>query len=204
MHTTSKVIIALLCILLGYFAIVQPIYNKISRQKEAQIQSDILLEKSKKIMQLATVEGNFIEIVKYNQTDFDFPGFRKKALVQVKAHALIGYKIEGVTFETFPKERKLVIGNFPKPEILALETDFDYYDLEDGIFNEFSKEDYNAIQKSAKKIITQKIEKSDLYKQAEEQKTEMLSMLLFAVSDKDWTIIIDGKELQNNFNEAKN
>jgi hypothetical protein len=203
MQTLYKVIIAILCLLLGYVAIIKPFYNKISRDKEAQIESDIILEKSKKILQMATVEGNFNELVKYNQADFDFPGFRKKALVQVKAHALIGYKMEGVTFETFPKEKKLIINNFPPPEILALETDFNYYDLEDGFFNEFSKEDYNVIQKRAKKIIVQKIEKSDLFKQAEEQKLEMLSMLLFAVSDKDWTIIINGKKLDNNFNIYK-
>ena len=151
MQNGYKIIIAVLSILVGYFILIKPIMNKMTDQKEAQIESDIIMEKSKKILQMATVEGNFDEIIKYNQADFDFPGFRKKALVQVKAHALIGYKMDNVSFETFPKEKKLVINNFPPPQILALETDFNYYDLDEGLFNEFAKEDYKKIKKSRPK-----------------------------------------------------
>lgn len=203
MKKYTNTIIAILGVVVLYFIAIKPFIDKKQAQKQAQIESTVILEKTKKIIQLAAVEGNFTELMTYKQADYDFPGFRKKAIIQVKGRALIGYKLDNIEIKTDAKEKKVIINNFPKAEVLALETDLNYFDLDEGLFNEFSTSDHNLMQAKAKALIANKIPQSGLLEKAEQQKKDMLDMLLFAVAGKDWKVYVNGTEMKPNIVKNK-
>ena len=73
-----------------------------------------------------------------------------------------------------------------KPELISLEHDVDYYDLDEGVFNHFAPQELTVINAEAKKRIREKVEMSGLYKQAEEQRAEVIALVEAMVESKGW------------------
>ena len=80
------------------------------------------------------------------------------------------------------------------PELLALEHDLDYYDIQEGIFNTFTKEDYNKLNANAKDFIRQKAQESKLFDQASLQKNKLYEMIRLLVESAGWQLEIQDKE----------
>ncbi len=157
--------------------------------QQAHIQSDILLEKVRKVAKLVTVEGHFTEL--YSHKDFwgyDFSPFRKKALLRINATVQVGYDLEKMQIEMVPAQRKIVISNLPDPEILSIDHSVDYYDIQEGTFNYFTPEDYTAINRKAKEYIREKARQSKLFEMAARQGNEMLELIEFMAASAGWTV----------------
>ncbi len=167
------------------------------KEKVAQIDTTLVIERIEKVMKLVSVEGHYTELLKYDKSTFDFPGFRKKALVQVTGKVLVGYNMEKFKMDYDVDQKILNIGQLPPPEILAIETNTKYFDMEQGIFNSFTKDELTAIDKKSKEVIRNKAMAEQLTQSAEEQKNELLNMVLEPLILSGWKITINGKELQN-------
>ena len=186
---TKKIIIAILLVLffLGGVLMTKKYYEW--QEIKVKEQSQVLLEKIKKVYKVVTVEGHFSEVYDYEDYwGYDFSPFRKKALVRVKAKVLAGYDLDQLSIEAFPEEKKIIISELSKPSILSIEHDLDYYDLTAGTFNAFTKEDYNKINAKAKQYIVEKAAESDLLKSAEQQGNQALEMIQFMVQNAGWTV----------------
>jgi len=186
---TKKIItgIALLLALLAGIYLTQQYYQW--QEVKAKEQSQVLLEKIKKVYQVVTVEGHFSEVYDYEDYwGYDFSPFRKKALVRVKAKVLAGYDLKNFQITSYPEEKRLVISELPPPQILSVEHDMDYYDLTEGSFNTFTTTDHNKIQAKAKEFIVTKAKESDLLQSAEEQGKEALEMINFMVESAGWQV----------------
>lgn len=168
-----------------------------SKEKVAQIDTTLVIQRIEKVMKMVSVEGHYTELLKYDKSTFDFPGFRKKALVQVTGKVLVGYDMEKFRMNYDTDNKVLNIEQLPLPEILAIETNTKYFDMEQGIFNSFTKEELTAIDKKSKEVIRNKAMADQLVKAAEEQKNEMLMMVLEPLMLSGWKITINGKEFQN-------
>jgi hypothetical protein len=144
-------------------------------------ESQILLESTKRVCKLATVEGSFSEIFHHTSKDLYFFNLfesEKKAMIIVKAKALMGFDMSKMAFEVNESKKLLTITEFPKPELLSLETDCNYYDIKHGTFlNKFSSEDLTQIQIDSKNFIREKIDESSLPKMAMEQAGEALALV---------------------------
>ena len=186
---TKKIIIAILLLLffLGGVLLTRKYYEW--QEIKVKEQSQVLLEKIKKVYKVVTVEGHFSEVYDYEDYwGYDFSPFRKKALVRVKAKVLAGYDLNQLSIEAFPEEKKIVVSKLSKPQILSIEHDLDYYDLTAGTFNAFTKDDYNKINAKAKQYIVEKAAESDLIKSAEKQGDQALEMIQFMVQNAGWTV----------------
>jgi len=186
---TRKIIIgiALLLFFLAGIYITKQYYawQEIKVQEESQV----LLEKIKKVYKVVTVEGHFSEVYDYQDYwGYDFSPFRKKALVRVKAKVLAGYDLNNIEITSYPEQKRIVISELPKVEILSVEHDMDYYDLSEGTFNSFSTQDLNKIQAKAKEYIVAKAEESNLLNSAEEQGKEALEMIEFMAESAGWEV----------------
>ena len=73
----------------------------------------------------------------------------------------------------------------------------EYYDISEGLFVSFSKEDYTSIQKKAKKDIEQIALESGLINSAEEQKEDLISMLHLTLNNIGWELIIKDEEIKD-------
>ncbi|MFQ5446428.1 MAG: DUF4230 domain-containing protein, partial [Saprospiraceae bacterium] len=118
---------------------------------------------------------------------YDLSMLRKKALIKVKARVSVGFDLDKMRITAEPATKTIVVTRIPGPEILSLEHDLEYYDLQEGLFNSFSKEDYNKLNANAKEFIRRKALDSDMFKRAEEQRHEILGMMRFMVESAGWT-----------------
>ena len=193
----KKIIIAVLLVFffLGGVLLTKKYYEW--QEIKVREQSQVLLEKIKKVYKVVTVEGHFSEVYDYEDYwGYDFSPFRKKALVRVKAKVLAGYDLDQLSIEAFPEEKKIIISELSKPIILSIEHDLDYYDLTAGTFNAFTKEDYNKINAKAKQYIVEKAAESDLLKSAEQQGNQAIDMIQFMAQNAGWTVEYKDRQRQ--------
>lgn len=139
----------------------------------------VLLERIEKVFKIVMSEGYFTEIYNY-QNDKNFWQLfndKKKALVIAKAKVLVGYDFGKMRFRVEEDTRKLVIEYFPEPEILSMDTDYKFYDIEQGWLNRFQSEDYTKILTEAKQAMQEKALQSDLPRLANNQLQFMMIQL---------------------------
>jgi hypothetical protein len=67
------------------------------------------------------------------------------------------------------KTQKLRIVEFPQPEILSIEPDLKYYNLENGLFNKFDEKDLTKLQADAQSKLKEAAMKSELPAAAQKQ-----------------------------------
>ena len=163
-------------------------YKPAPLQKETE--ATILLEKIKTVAKLVTVEGHFSELYSYKDYwQYDWPIFRKKAILRVQAKVSVGYDLGNMQIDVQQDEHLIVIKNIPeKPEILSIDHDVDYYDLKQGTFNTFTQEDYNELLEDARSFIETKAQDSELIQSAEAQGIEILDLIRFLAENAGWQV----------------
>lgn len=162
------------------------------KQDVAKIDSTLIIERIEKVMKLISVEGHYTEMLNYNKTKYDIPGFRKKALVEVSGKVSVGYNLENLNMKYDTQNRILEIDNFPEPEIISIESNTRYFDLEQGLFNSFSKDELTEIDQKSKEIIRQKALNDHLIEAANQQKEEIIAILIDPLLQSGWDIKING------------
>lgn len=171
-----------------------------SKQKEIRdTQSTILLDKVRDVLKLVTVEANFNEL--YNETKtrpvtlyLPLPStfsFSKKAILEVQGKVLVGYDLEKVRITADSVNRILTLSNLPDPEILSIDHQVQYRNLEESFFNSFDAEDYTDLNRNAKEMLREKVQESDLMEKARGQGNQMLDVIRFMGESMGWTVKLD-------------
>lgn len=160
-------------------------------EKKEDLAVSVVLEKMERVFKLVTVEGHLSEIYDYKDYyTFDVSPFRKKALVRVNGKVVAGYDFNNLAYTIDEASRTIRIDSFPSAEILYIDHDLDYYDITEGSFNSFTKEDYNQIQKSAKKFLSNKAIDAKILESSEKQKSELIDMLRMLLEAANWKLEI--------------
>ncbi len=161
-----------------------------------QVESTVLLERIRPVMKLVTVEGDLSEVFTYADNSaawFDWTkdrGWnRKQAILLVKARASVGYDLEGLGLEFDEATRTVRFKGMGEPKLLSLEHDVKYFDLEEGVFAEFSAADHTKMNAMAKERIQRKVDRSPLFAEAAKQKGEFLVVLKAVVENAGWTFV---------------
>lgn len=147
---------------------------------EVRESSHTIAQSMKKVFKIVSAEGHFSEIYNYEETRklLNFIPTKKKALVIVEAKVLVGYDFEKLKWNFDPEKRTVRLEEFPAPEILSTETEHKYYNIEEQLFNLFSREDLSQIQKNSKAQVIEAARASHLPKAAAEQMQMLLTELL--------------------------
>jgi hypothetical protein len=169
------------------------------KEEISRSQSTILLDKVKDVLKLVTVEANFNEL--YNETKtrpvtlyLPLPStfsFSKKAILEVQGKVLVGFDLEKVSITADSTNRVLTLSNLPEPEILSIDHQVQYRNLEESFFNSFSAEDYTSLNHNAKEMLRQKVAESDLMEQARGQGNQMIDVIRFMAESLGWTVKLD-------------
>lgn len=173
------------------------IYGKKIRDNGEQLrrESTLLLERIEKVFKVVVAEGYFTEIYDHSSRR-DFWGLfkiNKKALVVSRAKVSVGFDFGKMKVRRDDKSRKLIVEAFPEAEVISIDTDYKFYDIDQGWLNKFSHEDYTNILNEAKKLMQEKALESDLPKVANRQVGLMMNHLAAAVN---WEI--DYRQLETN------
>lgn len=153
--------------------------NTLRKSEDSSREVSVLLERIEKVFKVVMAEGYFTEIYDYEDNKSFWQVFKdkKKALVISKAKVLVGYDFGKMKFRIDQNSRKLVIEYFPEPEVLSIDTDYKFYDIEQGWLNKFQTEDYTQILNEAKIAMTEKALLSDLPRIANNQLQFMMIQL---------------------------
>ena len=159
-----------------------------ARGKKQIIESShTVVESVRKVFKIVCAEGQFNELYNYEETKklLSILPSTKKALVIIKAKVLVGFKIEKMKWEVDEINKKIKLIEFPEAEILSIETDYKYYNMEENIFDMFSRDDLSKIQQNGKKQVEIAALNSDLSKMAAEQMRTFLPEIL---QSNKWTL----------------
>ncbi len=186
METFFTIIISIL-VTLGLFTI----FKQWKKKQTTNAQSVLLLDKIKRVCKFITVEGDFAEIYHYEDVKEKFLKLilsRKKALVIINAKAYVGFDLSKVKLNSNPKTKTVVLTHFPQPEVLTIESNIDYYDKKDGMFNRFEATDLTELHVKAKAHIMDKIPESGLYNVAKQEALEAIQLIENLVHTIGWKL----------------
>jgi len=165
-------------------------YNNL-KQKQLQSQSIVLMEKIKQVCKLITVEGEFSEIFTHQDEKnwfFKLLQLEKKALLIVKAKVMIGFDLSTINIEIDIHKKRVALTNFPEPEILSIDSDLEYYDIQRGMIHKFSEKDLTMMNKKSKEFIREKVADSQLYSIARKQAADTIGVIRDLIESVGWEI----------------
>lgn len=160
-------------------------------KKLRQSQSVLLLDKIKRVCKLITVEGDFAEIYHYEDVKERFLKLissKKKALIVINAKAHVGYDFSKVELSANTVTKTIKLHHFPQPEVLTIESNLNYYDKKDGMFNKFEASDLTELHKEAKAHILEKVPESGLYDVAKSEALETILIIESIVQTIGWKL----------------
>ena len=167
------------------------IFRKKKSKELTEHQSTVLLEKIKSVCKLISVEGDFAEIYKYENTKEHFMSLvssKKKALIVINAKAQIGYDLQKIFMHADNEKKKIILTNFPEPEVISIEPELEFYDIQNGLFNTFTPNDLTSLNKEAKKHILEKIPESGLMDTAKREAVEAVLLIEKIVETIGWKL----------------
>lgn len=162
-------------------------------------QSVILLDKIKRVCKFITVEGDFTEIYHHEDVKEKFLKLlssKKKALIVIKAKAHIGFDLSKIKMTANSKSKTVILSQFPQPEVLSIETNLNYYDIKNGVFNKFEAEDLTAITAQTKEHIMSKIPESSLFNAAQNEALEAINIMQQIVETISWQLDYSSLEIE--------
>lgn len=166
-------------------------FSNRAEQVHLEEQASIVLERIQEVEQLILVEGSFAEIYTYAQNEklfFDLWPVEKKVIVLIDAKAHVGYDLTKVKFEVDKDARTVIIQSIPK-EIIILESDVQYYDIQQSQFYPITGKDLTTIQERSKDLIKEQVMQSQLPQIAQERLPVVLENILFKEFTQDWEIV---------------
>jgi hypothetical protein len=162
-------------------------------------QSVILLDKIKRVCKFITVEGDFTEIYHHEDVKEKFLKLlssKKKALIVIRAKAHIGFDLSKIKMTANSKSKTVILSQFPKPEVLSIETNLNYYDIKNGVFNKFEAEDLTALTAQTKEHIMSKIPESSLFNAAQNEALEAINIMQQIVETIGWRLDYSALEIE--------
>lgn len=161
-------------------------------------QSVVLLDKIRKVSKLITVEGEFAEIYHHENTQEKFLGLftsKKKAIILINAKTHIGFDFRKIKMQANNPKKTIILSEFPQPEVLSIEPNIQFYDIQNGFMNKFSSEDLTKVNKEAKEHILQKIPESNLMHTASQEALEAIMLMENLVATIGWKLDYSALEL---------
>ncbi len=182
-------------------------YLGLNNQKEDPMpeeQQKILMERVKKVAKMITVEGEFSNIHQYNDSYWsDISILRKKAIIRVNAKVSVGYDLKKAHFDVDPIKKILRVENLPEPEILSIDHDLQYYDIQEGMFNSFNEEELTSIGNVAKQKLYKAAMNGRLMQEARTEGIESLEIIKLLVEQAGWRFEVQNNLVDPTFMENK-
>ena len=175
-------------------AVISMYYFKYKNTQQLKEQSAVLLRQIKQVFKLVTVEGEFSEIFTHRNGKnvfFNLLQLEKKVILIVKAKVMVGFDLTQIDIQVDSANKKIKLSKFPHPEIISIDTDLEYYDIQKGIISKLSEKDLTDISKKSKDFIREKVDESDLYVIAENQVSDTIEFISQLANSVGWDMITE-------------
>ena len=188
--------VSVLAFLLGlavFYGFSRPATTKVEEQVS------VLYNQIEKVQKLVTVEGSVSEY--YNRSEdrtvtlyLPLPArfsFNKQAFVEVSGKVLVGYDLSEISVDIDGASKTVRLSNLPEPEILAIDHDVTFKNLDESWFNEFTAEDFSKLNRDAKQKLRDSVPGSDLMRQAREQGNSVVETIRFLAEAMGFKVILE-------------
>jgi hypothetical protein len=115
-------------------------------QSFRSIDSTIILDRIKSVSKLVTTEGYYSNV--YHMENYRWVNlypFKKQVTFKVKLKALVGVDLTKMVVTPDEQNKVIYIENVPEVEPIAIDPIIEFFDMSNGMFNDFDKEDLNEI-----------------------------------------------------------
>lgn len=153
-------------------------------------QVEIIQNGIKNVSKLVVAEESFTQFYQYTDSDkylFETLNFDKKVILIVNAKVLVSYDLKKMKIELDSINKKIIIKSIPKEELNIVPT-YKYYDFQQSMFNSFTKEELNAVQKSSTEKLMKSLEVSKSKDVAKKRLLEELNQLWSVAKILGWKI----------------
>lgn len=166
---------------------------------QQRLQSSAMLQQQlQNVGKLVVTEGSFTQIHNYEDSKsyyFDFFSSKKKALIVVDAQAQVSYDLRKMEIDIDSIAKTLTVTYLPDPE-LKIAPRIEYYDVEQGIFNDFDAEALNTITKKVTDSLRVQALQSELMTNAQNRLISELQQLFVLTESMGWTLIHKEKTIK--------
>ena len=165
----------LLLIGVGYCA-TRLVPNALLGRNSTTITHDVVVQQIKAVAKLVSSEATVRDVIVYENTWY---GSTKRSLVVVTGRLLAGIDLRDNPDVEIDHARKRITIRIPPAKLIAVEIqDMQTYDERGGLWNPFTREDRDAIQRQARTQLTAAGGQLALIRHANESAVELLRMLL--------------------------
>ena len=145
-------------------------------RNETSISHDLVVQQVRAVAKLVSSEATVRDVIVYENTWY---GSTKRSLVVVTGRLLAGIDLRDNPDVTIDHARRTIRIRIPPAKLIAVEIrDMRTYDESGGLWNPFTREDRDAIQRQARAQLTAAGSQLELLRHANESAVELLRMLL--------------------------
>ena len=172
----ALVAVALL-ILIGFaYCATRLVPGALLGRNETTITNDVIVQQVRTVAKLVSSEATVRDVVVYQNTWY---GSTKRSLVVVTGRLLAGIDLRDNPDVAIDHAARRITIRIPPAKVIALEIrDMRTYDERGGLWNPFTPEDRDAIQRQARAQLTAAGSQLELLRHANESAVELLRMLL--------------------------
>ncbi|HEX9310336.1 MAG TPA: DUF4230 domain-containing protein [Gemmatimonadaceae bacterium] len=140
------------------------------------ITHDVVVQQIRAVAKLVSSEATVRDVIVYENTWY---GSTKRSLVVVTGRLLAGIDLRDSPDVSIDHLARHITIRIPPAKLIAVEIrDMQTYDERGGLWNPFTREDRDAIQRQARAQLTAAGTQLDLLRHANESAVELLRMLL--------------------------
>ncbi|PIF02130.1 MAG: hypothetical protein CR996_01595 [Draconibacterium sp.] len=179
---------------LGAGIVLTNYYNKQKALSRVREQSSVLMKQIQQVFKLITVEGEFSEIFTHRDGKsifFNLFQMEKRAILIVKARVMIGFDLSRIKINVDANKKLVRFSEMPDPNVISIDTELEYFDVQNGIINPLSGKDLTKINKKAKDFIKEKVNESDLFSIAQNQANETLIFIGQLIESIGWKVVTE-------------
>ncbi len=160
--------------------------------------ANVMIEQIKNVSKIVNTEGYFSEI--YTEADtksfYGIPS-TKKIIIKVKARVMAGYDLNNLKIDVDSSARKIKISGFNAPQIIGIEPEIQYYDVTNGVLNQFSADDYSRLNQKAVDTIRYAALHSNLLPNVTKQGISNFQSLQILAQQMGWRIVFADAAMKN-------
>jgi hypothetical protein len=173
----TALIAAALLILIGFgYCASRLVPGRLLGRNATNITHDVVVEQVRAVAKLVSSEATVRDVIVYQNTWY---GSTKRSLVVVTGRLLAGIDLRDNPDVTIDHASRTIRIRIPPAKLIAVEIrDMHTYDERGGLWNPFTREDRDAIQRQARIQLTAAGSQLDLIRHANESAIELLRMLL--------------------------
>ncbi|MDM1546936.1 DUF4230 domain-containing protein [Empedobacter falsenii] len=190
MNNLKKIILVVVAFIFGVM-ITYFIMDKFKSESYTE-QSHVIAYQIERMNKMIVAEQTYSDLYNHKSKK-SLPGLTdifsadKKVTLLVKAKAQATYDLKKMDIELDSVNKKIIIKSIPPVEIQVY-PDVSFYDMDQSVFNKFSKDDLNGIKKRAVEHVEKTVDQTKLKQEAHQQLIQNLGDLYFLAKTYGWKI----------------